>query len=632
MQESPMKPLVSLAFLACLMCLAGPAGADLQDDEVTPTGWWWFTNVGEAELEEQINNGMRMIDIEIDSHSPLRYTAAFVKNSGPYASGWWWYADKSAQQISNLMVQHNARLIDLEPYNIAGSIRYACLMVPNTGSEAAVDHDFEVGLTSAQLDAWFDYYSSSRRIVDIQPYTLNGETRFAFVWVKNSGAFASPYTVWINASRQEVLDKLDETNSRLSDIEKHAGLYSCVMVPRDGNSWWWALDLSLEDAKRFGRQHAARIVDVERTADGTFHLLARRNANNLTVITNNAMRENCPLKTSSGFMLREINGTTLAAVNRSKVFEPASTMKTMHLFASLWTCMIGWDSLTNTVNVPKDISGSCPSWASGSDTLGLQRTLWGMMKSSNNRRTEAILKRYSEEWIESIVHWYGAESVQLNHTIGCNPGSNRNEVTLNDLYAIHSSVANGDLGTFGSDFYAFMLNSDADGLGVFAAVLDDALALSTLAPIEEQDFRLGVFTVHKGGNYQYSEDGSSIAHHSAAGLVRLPFRNGCTTVEREYFIGAWVNDQTGEEAAAQTAYSAYTALFRNRVRAAITSWESSGCALGDVDGNGEVNLDDLILLINNWGPCETEECIGDLNGDGEVGMQDYTLLLSYWFG
>lgn len=632
-----MNPLARLAFLACCMCLSAPTVADVQNDEVAPTGWWWLANADAQAIEEKIDEGFRMVDIEIDDYSPLRITAAFVKNSGPYATGWWWYPYKSAQQISNLMVQNNARLIDLEPFSTPWGMRYACLMIPNTGREAAVDHDFEVGFTSTQLDTWVDQYMSSRRIVDIQPYTLSGETRFAFIWVANTGALASGWGVWVESSWQGMLDKLAETNTRLIDIEEYGGLYAGVLVPKDGNSWWWALDLSYEDAKRFGRQHAARIVDIERTADGKFHLLARRNANDLTVTTNNAMIADSPSQSSSGLMLREINGQTLAAVNSTRLYEPASTMKTMHLFASLWNCMIGWDSLTSIVNVPIDITGSCPSWASGSLTMGLESTLMGMMKWSSNPRTEAILQRYSTDWIETIVHWYGAEDVQLNHTIGCAPGPNRNEVTLDDLYAIHAAVVNGDLGAFGEDFYELMINSDAEGFGAFssagksfATVLNEELALSTLAPFEEQGFRLGTFAAHKGGNYQYSDDGTWTCHRSLAGLIRLPFRNGCTTLKREYFIGAWVNDHTAKAAAALMVSTGYTELFRDRVRAAIASWESSGCSLGDLDGDGHVNFVDVQLLLANFGACAATPCVGDFNSDGVVDAEDLMIQLDNW--
>jgi len=50
--------------------------------------------------------------------------------------------------------------------------------------------------------------------------------------------------------------------------------------------------------------------------------------------------------------------------------------------------------------------------------------------------------------------------------------------------------------------------------------------------------------------------------------------------------------------------------------------------LGDVNGDGVVNVNDILMLIVAWGPCDG--CIEDLNGDGTVNVSDLILLISYW--
>ena len=57
----------------------------------------------------------------------------------------------------------------------------------------------------------------------------------------------------------------------------------------------------------------------------------------------------------------------------------------------------------------------------------------------------------------------------------------------------------------------------------------------------------------------------------------------------------------------------------------------SGFCLGDLDGNAEVNVQDLLVLLANWGPCESSiPCKGDLNGDGVIDVLDLLLLLANW--
>jgi hypothetical protein len=50
---------------------------------------------------------------------------------------------------------------------------------------------------------------------------------------------------------------------------------------------------------------------------------------------------------------------------------------------------------------------------------------------------------------------------------------------------------------------------------------------------------------------------------------------------------------------------------------------------GDLDGNGLVDVNDLLVIIAGWGTC-SGECPADLSGDGVVNVSDILLLLSFW--
>ncbi|MDG2199898.1 MAG: hypothetical protein P8K80_01780 [Phycisphaerales bacterium] len=55
-----------------------------------------------------------------------------------------------------------------------------------------------------------------------------------------------------------------------------------------------------------------------------------------------------------------------------------------------------------------------------------------------------------------------------------------------------------------------------------------------------------------------------------------------------------------------------------------------GCApcLGDFDGNGTVGVEDLLVVIAEWGPCGG--CLADLTGDGTVGVEDLLIIIAQW--
>jgi len=48
----------------------------------------------------------------------------------------------------------------------------------------------------------------------------------------------------------------------------------------------------------------------------------------------------------------------------------------------------------------------------------------------------------------------------------------------------------------------------------------------------------------------------------------------------------------------------------------------------DVDGDGDVGINDFLLVLANWGPCKG--CPEDIDGDGDVGINDFLLLLASW--
>ncbi|MCH8344206.1 MAG: right-handed parallel beta-helix repeat-containing protein [Planctomycetes bacterium] len=53
---------------------------------------------------------------------------------------------------------------------------------------------------------------------------------------------------------------------------------------------------------------------------------------------------------------------------------------------------------------------------------------------------------------------------------------------------------------------------------------------------------------------------------------------------------------------------------------------------GDLDGNGRVDRNDLLILRSSWGPCADgpDSCPTDLDGDGVVGVADILTLLANW--
>jgi hypothetical protein len=178
----------------------------LTDDKSlsVPSAYWGYTNVSAATIANYLNvNGARLTDIEVYDSTAGRFTVTMVKNSGAYAvSAWWWYPALSFAQIGPLLTANHARLIDIEAYQ--NGTRWAVIMVANTGT-AARAWSYLGGITSADIQ---DHLSQTgHRLVDLEPYFVNGVKQYAVIGVANTGADAKTWEWWLNQTPASIAQK-----------------------------------------------------------------------------------------------------------------------------------------------------------------------------------------------------------------------------------------------------------------------------------------------------------------------------------------------------------------------------------------------------------------------------------------
>ena len=631
--------LTSTMCLAAMCGIAAPAVAQSQNDLVTPTAWFWWANQDFDQISDQVNDGYRIVDIEVESTSPLRLSASFVRDAGDYDKTWWWYLGQTEAQVAERMAEHNARLIDLEVYETPGGPRYAIVLIRNSGQDAAVNHGFETNQTFAQVTAAIGP-GSTRRIIDIQPQTVNGVLRYDYIWVQNSGQLASNFAVYLNTSTAFISNQINNLNYRVVDLEPHndSGTFSAILEPSDGNAWAWFTNMTVSDVGKLAGEYAGRITDLERytTPGGSIRYasVVRRNDNDLSVSTAYQMRSFIPLTSSSGFLLRRLDGNEarLASTRESTIFEPASLMKTTYLFAAMNEVALGNDSLgTNILDFRGLPPGSsCPD-GTNPQFRTLDTVLRDMMVDSDNPATETIRTRYGNALIEATNASVGS-FIDINHTIGCFCAFTPNEIRLNDLYAVYDAAQEGFLGSATDDFFDIQLNGSSFGGGSFntTTALNNELAASSLSAAEQTEFRGQMRYAHKGGSYGCTDGGGNTrTYRSRGAYVSLPFRSGCRTDEQEYFIGSWVNEVPVGDDANDAMGSAIVNLFRDRVRAAIDSWETAVCPCGpgDFNADGSINIFDIIAFLNAWNQGDND---ADTNNDGELDIFDILGFLELW--
>ncbi len=62
---------------------------------------------------------------------------------------------------------------------------------------------------------------------------------------------------------------------------------------------------------------------------------------------------------------------------------------------------------------------------------------------------------------------------------------------------------------------------------------------------------------------------------------------------------------------------------------ATTTIDVQPCT-GDLNGDGTVDVSDLLILLGDWGPCPPGTCDADLNDNGVVDVSDLLILLAEW--
>ncbi len=199
------------------MAVIGTAAAGFADrEQEVPTQWQWRHGQTQGQITALANQGYRVTDIEVESTSPLRFAAAFVRNTGAYALPTAWIASISPAELETLVSLANLRIIDLERFVIGDQVRISCIVVPNIGPYAKAWW-WHTNRTAQQVTDLID--STGGRLVDIDTFNVGSQRRYSVVLVANTGDDAKAWWWYPHYSWEYVSDKLTQNDARLYDIE-----------------------------------------------------------------------------------------------------------------------------------------------------------------------------------------------------------------------------------------------------------------------------------------------------------------------------------------------------------------------------------------------------------------------------
>ena len=565
---------------------AGP-GDDRQLQ--VPTGWWTYYGQSASALSAKLSaNHARLTDLQVqsvNSDGVPTFTAVMVSNSGSYSSGWWWYYGQTAPQVNSQLSSHTARPISIEGYNTPSGIRFAVLMVDNSG---------------AKYKQWSWWYgttafiggkvTASNRLMSFS--RIQGSSYYVGVFTSNTGTNNTGWWWYYGVSTSQISTFLNNKHARLIDLDRNDdnGTYNVVMYANPSTRWYWYYGQNLTTAVARANQQGERIINATPYYVGNTLYFAVVSTNNLNSLSGKLRAIVAPKIDSGsyGFYLKRVGGSTLASLQAGLRYEPASALKVLYHAKSIHEQALGNTTDSTVITYHYDPAnpssgGICPDSYLSTKTTNLKNADQQMMWVSDNRMTRGILERYGKPAMLSYASSLGLTSTSINHNIGCPTASTHNLTTLVDLGRIYEGFQNGKVtssATWKSQFRSRMLNqSNYGGFNslICPIVKQEASSLGMTSTVASS-FCTKMTFIAKGGDYAYGGSLPRLESHGDVWLAGLPAKTSSGVLAVRYFIlGEFVDNVNIGSASESTAMNAARSkvkqeALRPQIRAALQTW------------------------------------------------------------
>jgi len=224
-----------------------------------------------AYFDERSRQGYMVIDIEVDEiDDKQRVGAVWQENLDN--RGWYQYRNMSQSEFETTQSQLRAqgfRVLDQEAYELDGNRYFAGVWYFNTEELEWISY---YDKTDAEFATLFDRYSGAGyMMIDVDAYPVDGQIRFASVWVDNSEDL--DWQEWRDMTSDEFSDKFDELQGqfRMIDVESYrigSSQYYAGIWVENANGRGWAEWRNMT-SKGFGdkwlelRDAGYRLIDYE---------------------------------------------------------------------------------------------------------------------------------------------------------------------------------------------------------------------------------------------------------------------------------------------------------------------------------------------------------------------------------
>lgn len=543
----------------------------------------WQQSQTPAQLAAVDKNVWRITNLEVQSTAPLLFRTVMVRNDNtPLSRTWWVYTDQTQAEMLGKTLLHAARLTDLEPYVVNGEIRFAGVMVLNTGAnQKPVYSQFSTNPTLLQQHLTND----NARIFDLDSVVLNGQRYYSALTVRNTGADGRTWA-WALGQSASQIETMVQSGMRVVDLERNgASNYDVVVQQRSGVEDWRYYALSAAEVDARLANNEARLIDIEAyTLNGSavFDVVMVNKGNELEERVGALMRA----QTDGwvGFMVRALGfNSYFGEINFGRSFEPAASLALLHAVHATRQVAQG-GSFTQSLQYYQGSAGQvCPANTNLTvSTLGL--VIVNALRGGH-AEIKALHNLYGGTAIATTASAVNMNETTLAGTVGCST----NATTLRDLGDLFDRVDGGYLLNSTQDFWT-LLEVPFYGTGWAAGrlkqVIDSEAAAIGLNPTIRNNFVAAMRVYGVSGALQ-NAGGFQRSH---AAMIQLPFFGNGGMRLLDYVCDAFVADGSTSAGATEAALLGATESMRGLIHDALVTWRDHVSGWYLAYGNGCVGV------------------------------------------
>jgi hypothetical protein len=570
---------IAMTFALAALCASSTLAQD--DRENIDPATWTRKSLTPAGITTYINAGYRLSDLEIEATSTLTFSATLIQNSGSYRhSSWWWYHSLSSLDIAQKLQGKDARIVDLERYSHAGKTYYAMILVGNGGS-AKMNWSYQLNLTGLGIISYAN--QNKMRPIDIEPYYVNNQKRYAAVFVDNTGSNFRKWYLRENIKAGTFQSVGQPLGCYPYNIESNSqGSFDVIYVEDPGNLRVLSVHgLNSQETDAFVRKWGKRPYEVE-----TFYYQNERRYSILACENSDpALRPfidwiNQGHGGTSGFLRQSLsqNGSAeLAHYDRSS-FEPASSIGLLPIGHTLIQASNNSVNLGEKITVYTGTDAGCPT-NTQPIKLTLQAVLGQVAKNASANSLDALSKRFGLPALQTTATQLQMGATQYGHTYGCKSAAiqSPSRMTLNDSHDFFRELVNGKLGSEEEELLYSVTEHPLsypgfNGQQSIEDVIDQEAAKLNLSASTISVFKANTSIHGTVGSYDLVEQGIPRFYRNAISVLRLPYHLGGQIYISGGYAGAYVNHDMHEGNSEYSVARTVTELHRKRIGQALSTW------------------------------------------------------------